>query len=67
MYQHDVLPFLVEALKVAAGQNFSVDDSIKPLVAYLAANLHESAFLFHFLWIHIQINTYSPHSVYHSN
>ena len=40
LYQHDVLPFLMDALRVAALQNFSVDDSIKPLVAYLAANLH---------------------------
>ncbi|KIJ42154.1 hypothetical protein M422DRAFT_209006 [Sphaerobolus stellatus SS14] len=43
MYQHDVLPSLVAALKVAAIQNFSVDDAIKPIVAYLGANLHENS------------------------
>ncbi|KAF8584664.1 beach-domain-containing protein [Ramaria rubella] len=42
MYQHDVIPSLVDALRATAMQNFSVDESIKPLLAYLAANLHES-------------------------
>jgi hypothetical protein len=41
MYQHDVIPYLMNALRVTASQNFSVEDSIKPIVAYLAANLHE--------------------------
>ena len=41
MYQHDAIPSLINALRVAALQYFSVEDSIKPIVAYLAANLHE--------------------------
>ena len=41
MYQHDVIPYLMNALRVVASQNFSVEESIKPIVAYLAANLHE--------------------------
>ncbi|KAH8809671.1 beach-domain-containing protein [Flagelloscypha sp. PMI_526] len=32
---------LVEAIRVAADSNFGKDEAIKPLVSYLAANLHE--------------------------
>lgn len=46
MYQHDVLPYLMDALRVTALQNFSVEESIKPIVAYLAANLHEREFIY---------------------
>lgn len=40
-YSHDTIPFVVEALKVAARANLSADDCIKPIVSFLAANLHE--------------------------
>lgn len=40
-YQHDTIPFVVEALKISAQANFSKDDAIKPIVSYLAANLQE--------------------------
>lgn len=42
-YQHDTIPFVVEALTVAIQANFSADDAIKPIISYLAANLHEGA------------------------
>lgn len=41
LYSHDTIPFVVEALKVVAQANFSADDAVKPIVSYLAANLHE--------------------------
>jgi hypothetical protein len=44
-YSHDMIPFVVKALKVAAQVNFSADDAIKPIVSYLAANLHEGTLL----------------------
>lgn len=40
-YQHDMISFVVDALKVAAQANFSPDDAIKPIISFLAANLHE--------------------------
>lgn len=40
-YPHDVIPHLVDAIQVVAQHNFSNDTAIKPLVSYLAANLHE--------------------------
>ncbi|KAJ7856539.1 beach-domain-containing protein [Mycena leptocephala] len=39
-YQPEVVPYVIEALKAAALANFSKDEAIKPLVSYLAANLH---------------------------
>ena len=41
-YSQDVLVPLLEALKVAAIASFDKDDTIKPMVSYLAANLPES-------------------------
>ena len=41
-YSQDVLVPLLDALKVAARASFDKDDTIKPLVSYLAANLPES-------------------------
>ena len=41
-YSQDVLVPLMEALKVAARASFDKDDTIKPMVSYLAANLPES-------------------------
>ena len=40
-YPSDMLPFVLETLKVVAEANFSIDDAIRPIVSYLAANLHE--------------------------
>ncbi|TFK65264.1 beach-domain-containing protein [Pluteus cervinus] len=42
-YQHDMLPFLIEAIKAAALAHFSKDDAIKPIVSYIAANLHQES------------------------
>ncbi|KAJ6565477.1 beach-domain-containing protein [Mycena vulgaris] len=39
-YQPEVIPYVVEALKSAAQANFSKEEAIKPIVSYLAANLH---------------------------
>lgn len=47
-YQHDMIPFVMDALKVAMQSHFAQDDTIKPIVSYLAANLHEgSSFCLH--------------------
>ncbi|KAF8208087.1 hypothetical protein K438DRAFT_1667321 [Mycena galopus ATCC 62051] len=40
-YQPEVVPYVIEALKAAAHANFSKEEAIKPIVSYLAANLHE--------------------------
>ena len=42
-YQYDMIPFVVDALKITAQVNFSPDDAIKPIVSFLAANLHEGS------------------------
>ncbi|KAJ7439485.1 beach-domain-containing protein [Mycena latifolia] len=39
-YQPEVIPYVIEALKSAAQANFSKEEAIKPIVSYLAANLH---------------------------
>ncbi len=44
-YPDDLFPFLLDTLKVVAESNFSIDDAIRPIVSYLAANLHDSEFL----------------------
>lgn len=41
-YQHDTVPFVVEALKASMQANFSKEDAIKPVVSYLAAHLNHS-------------------------
>ncbi|KAG7089658.1 hypothetical protein E1B28_011318 [Marasmius oreades] len=51
-YQHDSLRFVVDALRIAAETSFTKDDAIKPLVSYLAANLHGDT-----------ANAISPHSI----
>ncbi|KAH7092832.1 beach-domain-containing protein [Auriculariales sp. MPI-PUGE-AT-0066] len=38
-YANDVVPHLIDAIRVVAEQNFSTDGAIKPMVSYLAANL----------------------------
>ena len=40
-YPVESVPWIVEALKVVAEANFSADEAVKPIVAFLAANLHE--------------------------
>lgn len=35
------MPFVAKALKDAAEANFSAEEAIKPIISYLAANLHE--------------------------
>ncbi|KAG7440786.1 beach-domain-containing protein [Guyanagaster necrorhizus] len=40
-YQHDIIPHLIEVLKAAAQANFSKEETIKPMVSYIAARLNE--------------------------
>ncbi|EPQ51421.1 beach-domain-containing protein [Gloeophyllum trabeum ATCC 11539] len=40
-YRDDMTPSIIGALKVAAEANFTLDDAIKPIISFLAANLHE--------------------------
>ena len=40
-YQLESTPWLIQTLKTVAQAQFTTDDVIKPIVAYLAANLHE--------------------------
>ncbi|KAF5370942.1 hypothetical protein D9615_009793 [Tricholomella constricta] len=42
-FQNDMIPYVMDALKAATQAQFSKDDTIKPIVAYLAANLHEDS------------------------
>ena len=46
-YHHDTVPLVVEALKTMAQAHFTKDDTIKPIVSYLAANLQEGDCLFY--------------------
>ncbi|KAJ7143646.1 beach-domain-containing protein [Mycena filopes] len=39
-YQPEVVPYVVDALKSAAQAGFGKEEAIKPIVSYLAANLH---------------------------
>jgi hypothetical protein len=39
-YQLEAIPWLVDKLKIIAQSDFTADNTIKPIVAYLAANLH---------------------------
>ncbi|KZT70568.1 beach-domain-containing protein [Daedalea quercina L-15889] len=41
LYSYDMFPLLLDALKVVAQVQFTANDAIKPIVSYLAANLHE--------------------------
>ncbi|KAJ6464029.1 beach-domain-containing protein [Mycena sanguinolenta] len=40
-YLPEVVPYVIQALRAAAEANFSKEEAIKPIVSYLAANLHE--------------------------
>ncbi|KAJ7201121.1 beach-domain-containing protein [Mycena pura] len=42
-YPPEVIPFVIQALKSAAQANFSKEEAIKPIVSYLAANLHSES------------------------
>ncbi|EAU86631.2 hypothetical protein CC1G_07289 [Coprinopsis cinerea okayama7 len=42
-YKGEMSHLLVKVLKLSMEANFTPDDAIKPLVSYLAANLHENA------------------------
>jgi hypothetical protein len=42
-YRWDVVPSVVDVLRVAAKAHFSKDDAIRPIISYLAANLHDSS------------------------
>ncbi|KAK0199746.1 beach-domain-containing protein [Desarmillaria ectypa] len=44
-YQHDIIPHLIEVLKVAAQANFAKEETIKPMVSYIAARLNEATFM----------------------
>jgi hypothetical protein len=44
-YRIDMVPFVVNTLRVAAKAHFSKDDAIKPIISYLAANLHDGSCL----------------------
>ncbi|KAK0186450.1 beach-domain-containing protein [Armillaria mellea] len=41
-YQHDIIAHLIEVLKAAAQANFSKEETIKPMVSYIAARLNEA-------------------------
>ena len=41
LYSYDMFAQLLDALKIVAQVHFTADDAIKPIVSYLAANLHE--------------------------
>lgn len=41
LYSYDMFSQLLDALKIVAQVHFTADDAIKPVVSYLAANLHE--------------------------
>lgn len=67
-YQHDTIPFVIDALKVAAQSIFSADEAIKPIISYLAANLHEGmrlhqpdGFTLNFRWTLVTAS--SPRSI----
>jgi hypothetical protein len=42
-FQKDMAPFVTDALRVAMQAQFTKDGTIKPIVSYLAANLHDSS------------------------
>lgn len=44
-YPEEMIGDLIGALKVVAQTHFSTDETIKPLVSYLAANLHEGMWI----------------------
>ncbi|OCH84794.1 beach-domain-containing protein [Obba rivulosa] len=41
-YPYEMLPFLIDAMRVVASAHFTADDAIKPIISYLAANLHDA-------------------------
>lgn len=53
-YPLESMPGLVEALKVIAEANFSADEAVKPIVAFLAANLHEGTTRRSYIFVFLQ-------------
>lgn len=49
-YQLESVPWLVDTMKLIVQSDLSTNDVIKPLVAYLAANLHQGDACSHFWW-----------------
>lgn len=41
LYSYDMFSQLLDALRIVAQVQFTADEAIKPIVSYLAANLHE--------------------------
>ncbi|KAG6877946.1 hypothetical protein C0993_001804 [Termitomyces sp. T159_Od127] len=46
-FHQEMVPFVLDALRAAIRSHFSKEYTIKPVVAYLAANLHEGPFDLH--------------------
>jgi hypothetical protein len=61
-FQQDMVPFLTDALKAAMQAHFTKDETIKPIVSYLAANLHESLFTFSLSFFDIDVSSASEAS-----
>lgn len=53
-YPVESMPWLVEALRVIAEANFSADEVVKPIVAFLAANLHEGTTHRSYIFVFLQ-------------
>lgn len=45
-FQQDMVPFVMDALRAAMQAQFTKDGTVKPVVSYLAANLHEGLSMF---------------------
>ncbi len=43
-YEEDVLPVFIQAMHSCLESNFTPEDAIKPVVAYMAAHLHSSTY-----------------------
>jgi hypothetical protein len=46
-YSPEMVPTVVETLKVAAQSHFGAEEAIKPILTYLAANLQEGTYFFY--------------------
>jgi hypothetical protein len=60
-YQPEMIPAVINALRAVAQAQFTADEAIKPIVSYLAANLHEGRirFLPLHLWHSMLMLSYS--------
>ena len=54
-YSREVIPFVVSAIRIVMQTCFSVDEAVRPIISYLAANLHDgelcSVLLFFRKWL----------------